>query len=213
LDGIEKDRDNKCLSLGNLLCREQVYPLQYSPARGPVAGCPALMFFVNSEEGPKLICYSLGPLPSVMSGGDSSAMAPCGLFKLTKDADSSATIWRNFETVADLSAEFNSRDLAKLANLVSECIVLLEVHLVKFNDDGFSLNYLNSDAQEIKINAEKSQIGVTSITLKDLAFVEITVGALLKSQHREYFSLANDLRKEFLEKNGIRLSRLLPWRI
>lgn len=211
LELIERDFGNKCTSLGNLLCRERSYPLQYFPTQGPVVNYPSLMFFINSAEGPQLLCYTLGRLPSVI-GGDATATSPCGLFKSIKDATSSATIWQN-ESIIDLHTAFTGSDVANLAHLISESVVLLEVHLVKLQSDGISLNYLNTDAQVIKINGGQSVLGVTDIELKDLAFVEITIGVLAQSQHKEYFSLANNLRKAFLEKNGVRLSRLLPWRM
>jgi hypothetical protein len=211
LEMIERDFDSKCTSLGNLLCRERSYPLQYFPEQGPIANYPSLMFFINSADGPQLLCYTLGRLPSAI-GGDATATSPCGLFKSVKDATSSATIWQN-ESVIDLHTTFIGSDVANLAHLVSESVVLFEAHLVKFQSDGISLNYLNTDAQLIKINGGQGVLGGTDIEPKDLAFMEITVGVLAQSQHKEYFSLANNLRKAFLEKNGVRLSRLLPWRI
>ncbi|MDR1907067.1 MAG: prepilin-type N-terminal cleavage/methylation domain-containing protein [Puniceicoccales bacterium] len=212
LDGIEKDFDNKCTSLGNLLCREQSYPFQYFPTQGPIANYPSLLFFVNAADGPQLLCYSLGRLPSAI-GGDNTATSPCGLFKLIKDVNASAALWQNFESIADLHTEFNGGDVAKLAHLISESVVLFEVHLVKFQADGISLDYLNTDAQLIKINTGQGVLNANNINLKDLAFTEITVGVLSKSQHKEYFSLTGDQRKTFLAKNGAKLSRLLPWRI
>lgn len=211
LELIERDCDNKCTSLGNLLCREQSYPFQYFPIQGPVANYPSLMFFIDSADGPQLLCYTLGRLPSVI-GGDNTVTSPCGLFKSVKDATSSATIWQN-ESAIDLHTAFTGSDVANLAHLISESIVLFEVHLVEFQSDGISLNYLNTDAQIIEINGGRGVLGTADVELKDLAFVEITVGALAQSQHKEYFSLTNDQRKAFLEKNGVRLSRLLPWRM
>jgi hypothetical protein len=211
LEAIEKDFDNKCTSLGNLLCREWSYPLQYFPTEGPVVDYPSLIFFIDSADGPQLLCYTLGRLPSVI-GGDGTATSPCGLFKSVKDATSSATIWQS-GSVTDLHSAFTGSDVANLVHLISESVVLFEVHLVKFQADGITLTYLNTDAQIIKINGGRGVLGVADVELKDLAFMEITVGLLAQSQHKEYFSLANDQRKTFLEKNGVKLSRLLPWRM
>ncbi|MDR1366569.1 MAG: hypothetical protein LBJ13_01520 [Puniceicoccales bacterium] len=215
LNEIEKNFDNRCVSMGNLLLREQCYPFQYFPTGGPVTNYPSLVFFVNSADGPQLLCYSMGRLPSVL-GGDVTTTSPCGLFKSIKDATSCATIWQAFETVVDLYTEFIGDDgdkVAKLANLISEVVVLFEIHLVRFESDGISLKYLNTDAQLIKINMGLGTLGEDNIDPKDLAFMEITIGTLLKSQHKKYFSLGADERRAFLEKNGERLSRLLPWRI
>jgi hypothetical protein len=215
LNEIERNFDNKCVSMGNLLHREQCYPFQYFPNGGPITNYPSLIFFINSADGPQLLCYSMGHLPSVL-GGDATNTSPCGLFKSIKGAASCVAIWQTFESVADLCTEFiedNGDRIAKLANLISEVVVLFEIHLVKFQSNGISLEYLNTDAQLIKINMGLGTLGATNIDLKDLAFMEITVGTLLKSQHREYFSLGADGRRAFLEKNGVRLSRLLPWRI
>jgi hypothetical protein len=212
LEMIERDFDSRCVSLGNLLFREQSYPFQYFPTQGPVANYPSLMFFINSADGPQLLCYSLGRLPSSI-GGDATATSPCGLFKATKDAGSSSAIWENFESAIDLHTQFNGSDVPNLAGLISESVVLFEVHLVKIQTDGTSLDYLNTDARIIKINGGQCTLDVANIALKGLAFVEITVGVLAKSQHKEYFSLEVGKRKTFLEQNGVRLSRLLPWRI
>jgi hypothetical protein len=209
---IERDFGNKCVSLGNLLCREQSYPFQYFPTQGPVVNYPSLMFFIDSADGPQLLCYTLGPLPAVI-GGEGTITSSCGLFKSVKDATSSATIWQNFESAIDLYTAFTG-SVTNLAHLISESVVLFEVHLVKFSSDGISLNYLNTDAQIIKINGGQGVLGAANVELKDLAFVEVTIGILAQSQHEEYFALTNDnQRMIFLEKNGTRLSRLLPWRI
>ncbi|MDR0580508.1 MAG: hypothetical protein LBG04_00100 [Holosporaceae bacterium] len=212
LNEIERNFDNRCASLGNLLCREQSYPFQYFPTEGPISNYPSLIFFINSADGPQLLCYSMGPLPSVL-GGNATTTSPSGLFKITINAASSVTIWQNFEPTANLHTNFTGNGVATLANLISESVVLFEVHLVKFQSDGISLDYLNTNGQLIKINGGSGTLGFGNINPKDLAFVEFTVGTLPKSQHKEYFSLAADGRRTFLEKNGTKLSRLLPWRI
>jgi hypothetical protein len=212
LNGIEKNLENKCVSMGNLLRREQSYPLQYL-TNGPIANYPSLIFFINSSAGPQLLCYSMGHLPLVF-GGDATNTSPCGLFKLIRDATSSATIWQNSESmVGNQSMVDNGDDVAKSANLISEAVVLFEVRLVKFQSDGISLEYFNTDVQPIKINMGSGTLGATDINLKDLAFMEITIGTLSKSQHKKYFSLDTNNRRIFLEKNGTKLSRLLPWHI
>ncbi|MDR1591193.1 MAG: hypothetical protein LBR92_04355 [Puniceicoccales bacterium] len=210
LEMIERDFDNKCTSLGNLFCREQSYSFQYFPTQGPIAHYPSLSLFIHSADGPQLLCYALGPLPETI-GGDGTVTSPCGLFRAIKDAESSAPIWQDFESDISLYAQF--ANVANLACLVSESVILFEVHLVKIQADGTSLDYLNTSAQIVQINGGQCTLDLTNVSLKDLAFVEITVGVLAKSQHKEYFSLAADRRKIFLEQNGIRLSRLLPWRI
>jgi type II secretory pathway pseudopilin PulG len=207
LDEVEKNWENKSTSLGNLLINERAYPFQFQ-LDGPASGYPSLSFFVNFPDGPRAICYGLAPLPAAISGGSSEAV---GLFKLILDADSSGAVVDNFSPEKDLYAAFSPTDMAKIANLVSDLAVFFEVHLAKFADDGLTLEYLNHDAQAIKMYAGKWTLGGSFPT--DIVFVEITVGVLVKSQQGEYFSLGGDERRKFLEKNGIKLSRLLPWRI
>ncbi|MDR2812540.1 MAG: hypothetical protein LBB05_01975 [Puniceicoccales bacterium] len=206
LNEIEKNFDNRSSSLGNLLINERTYPFQFQ-VNGPVNGYPSLSFFINSPEGPRAICYSLAPLPSAINVGSSGVV---GIFKHILDVNDSATVLENFSLGNDLV--FNGNDVAKVANLVSELVVCFEVHLIRLANDGFSLEYLNKDAQIIKMYAGKWTLGASFPT--DVTFIEIMVGLLPKSLHGSYFALASSAdKKSFIAKNGIQLTRILPWNI
>jgi hypothetical protein len=208
LDEIEKNWENRSISLGNLLINEPAYPLQFR-VDGPVSGYPSLSFFIHFAEGPRAICYSLAPLPAAMGGDLSGAV---GLFRLILDVADSKAALENFSSDGDLSAAFSVTEMGKIANLVSDSAVFFEVHLIKLADDGFSLEYLNKDAQWIGVYGGKWTLGASHPA--DIAFLEVTVGVLPKSFHGAYFELSSAAEREtFLAKNGIRLSRILPWRI
>ncbi|MDR1303182.1 MAG: hypothetical protein LBJ81_01015 [Puniceicoccales bacterium] len=208
LDEIEENWENRSVSLGNLLINEPAYPLQFR-VDSPVSGYPSLSFFINSAEGPRAICYSLAPLPTAL-GGDFSGAA--GLFRLILDGDESKAALENFSSDGDLSAAFPAAEVGRIANLLSDSAVFFEVHLIKLAADGFSLEYLNGDAQAIEVHGGKWSLGASHPT--DIAFLEVAVGVLPKSFHGTYFGLSSVAEKGiFLTKNGIRLARLLPWHI
>ncbi|MDR1434918.1 MAG: type II secretion system GspH family protein [Puniceicoccales bacterium] len=211
LNEIEKNLENKCTSLGNLLIHENAYPFQFSPS-GPGhdfenSAYPSLSFFIHSPEGPRAICYGLAPLPALISKNSPAAL---GLFKFTLDTASSVTILENFSSEDDLYTPFPTENMGKLANLLSDSTVLFEMHLVKLAPDGMALDYLNTDARAIKMYAGKWTLE-GAIKFEDVLFTEITLGLLPKSLHGQYFSSVD--RKSFLKKNGFQLSRLLPWYI
>jgi hypothetical protein len=221
LDTMGKDLDNKCTSLGNLLLREPTYPFCFLPADGPIPSYPSLFFFNHSNDGPQAICYALGPLPPVLNG-DNLPTAPCGLYRLAKPMDTlnnatdNENTWQAFEDQDNISENFDEAEILKLPNLISDCTVFLEVRLAKFAANELDLEYFEGDGPAINVNAGTGRIGTalgaTPISLKDLAFVEIAIGALAQSQHGEYFSTVGAAgRKAFLEKYGVCLKRLFPW--
>jgi prepilin-type N-terminal cleavage/methylation domain-containing protein len=212
LDEIERNGDNRSVSMGNLLVNEQAYPFQFQPLQiredGSIGGYPFLGFFVRFPEGPRAMGYGLGPLPAAINDGASAAI---GLFRFILGADDSRVALENFSPGSDLGAAFPAGDRVKLANLVSDTLVFFEVHLIKLAADGFSLEYLNGDGQPIEMYAGEWTLGTSHPT--DIAFTEIAVGLLPKSLHGQYFALTSAAKKFFLAKNGIQLSRMLPWRI
>ncbi|MDR0590816.1 MAG: hypothetical protein LBG09_03140 [Puniceicoccales bacterium] len=208
LDEIEKNWENRSISLGNLLINEPAYPLQFR-LNSPIGGYPSLSFFVNSAEGPRAICYSLAPLPPAVGGDLRDAV---GLFRLILDVGDSKAALENFSSEGDLSIAFPGVEVGKVANLVSDSAVFFGVHLIKLAADGFALEYLNKDAQGIGVYGGEWALGGFHPT--DIAFLEVAVGLLPKFLHGVYFGLSSVVEKEtFLAKNGIRLSRILPWRI
>jgi hypothetical protein len=204
LNEIEKNFDNRSSSLGNLLHGECSYPFQFQIDG---SGYPFLSFFIHSSEGPRAICYRLAPSPSTIGGDSAGAI---GLFKIIHSVSDSETILENFSPGSDLSAAFSGADTVKIANLASDSMMLFEVRLINFASDGFSLEYLNGEAQAIEMYAGKWTLGTSNPT--NVAFTEITVGLLPKSLHGQYFQMLSAAdKKSFLTKNGIRMSRILPW--
>jgi hypothetical protein len=204
LDEIERDLENKSVSLGNLLINENAYPFQFQTNK-PVNGYPSLSFFIQSPEGPRAVIYSLAPLPSPVSGGMASAV---GLFRFMLNIAASKAI--NPED--NLDEAFSADGIVNLSNLLSENVVCFEVHLVRLGDDGLTLNYSHTGLQASRMYNGEWTVG--SDHPGNIAFTEITFGLLERSQHGEYFALGSEAdRRTFLAKNGVRLSRLFPWRI
>jgi hypothetical protein len=163
---------------------------------------------MTSTEGPKIMGYHLAPLPVVVRA---TAINATGLFRISLDADESKAVLENFQPNSDLSDAFPSGEISKLPHLVSESVVLFEIHLVKLAADGISLEYLNTDAQVIKLYGGKWTLGVNHP--QDIMFLEVTLGLLPKSSHDIYHNTASiPDKKAILNKSGIRLSRLVPWR-
>ncbi|MDR3317727.1 MAG: hypothetical protein LBS71_02900 [Puniceicoccales bacterium] len=204
LEEIEKNLENKSVALGNLLINENNHPFQFR-VNGPVTGYPSLNFFVYFAQGPRALCYSLAPLPSIIND-DSTVMT--GLFKLLLNTNASAAITQDFSSVESFA------NIGNIANMMSDSVVSFEVHLIKLDADGVSLEYLNEDAKEIKMYGGQWTVGEEEAQHQDVKFIEIEVGLLPRSLHATYFQITSDAdRIGFLNRNGFRLSRIMPWRI
>ena len=208
LNMMENDLTQKCTSLGNLVRRGHAYAFEYTVSAS-IGDHPSLSFFKNSKKGPLALCYGTRALPNAIQNQEKNAY---GLFRVLKSENDSYLLWSN--EVEEISAEFTDDELCLLKNLISESIVHFEIHLAKFSSDRLTLDYLNTDAQDIRIFQGKGLLNKDVFELRQLAFLEITLWAVGKSQQNEYWERQSDDEKsEYVQKQGIKMSRLVPWYI
>ena len=204
LNLMERDIENKTTSMGNLFYRDQAYTFEYNTS-APIENHPSLSFFRFSEEGPVALCYSVGSLPNAIQNNEKNA---CGLFRATKTEADSYELW-NAEA-HNLSKNFS--EICTIDNIISESIVHFEIHLVKLKQNDVTLEYLNTSAENVTIFKGKGTCGSNNFSLKQLSFIEVTLWAVSKSQQAEYWAISDVAdRQTFVQKKGIKLSRMIPF--
>ncbi|UPA28396.1 MAG: hypothetical protein LW808_003815 [Verrucomicrobiota bacterium] len=203
LNLLERDWEQKTISVGNFLLREPSYPVIYTRSK------PKLMFFRDTPEGPQLVCYAIGTLPKNQNIGLSGE----GLLQATKSVEESKVIFRDTSERIEVGEEnyFSDDEIFTFSNLISENIVDLTVIPMEFDPDDQKWIPLTTKSFTVDrgvIGSEGQEISNT----RNLGLSEVTVIALANAQQAEYKKCSNDdARRDFLRKNGVRMTRVMPW--
>ncbi|MDE6575808.1 MAG: hypothetical protein K2L24_00145 [Opitutales bacterium] len=197
------DWEQKTISVGNFLLRESSYPVIYTRSK------PQLMFFRDTPKGPQLVCYAVGTLPKNQNIG----LAGEVFFQAVKSVEESKEIFKATAESSEVEEEnyFSDDEIFTFSNLISENVVDLTVIPMEFDPDDqkwipFTIKSFTVDRGGIW--SEGQEISNT----RNLGFAEVTVVALANAQQSEYKKCLNDeSRRDFLHKNGVRLTRVIPW--
>ena len=229
LDDIEKKLEEKSTSLGNLFIKDISYPFTYKK-NYPNNGDESIAFCITINNKPCLVAYICTQIPEIISENYHSDNVR-GLYFLQKTEVETETILSNFTKNSNLLENFSTSDCT-ISTLIAEEIIGINITLAEIplkyenriavDDENYQtkcedlmLKYIDlEDSDEFLIYSGKIISNSTEISCYNLQLLDVRVQSLDKILHEKYFTLTSEAeKKNYIQKYGFQMSRLIPWYI